>query len=129
VKDCLSLFEEILNDYILSEENPHQATEDSPEDHNELLSQVAEYENAFNAWTTFASVFAASNQSLEYRIRKHKETHDIIIRLLELLRQNLFFGSSTQPFIIVCSMVLIFSKSLANQHRTSLILDKTQLCP
>jgi hypothetical protein len=129
VKDCLSLFEEILNGYISSDENPQQATQDSQDDRNELLSQVAEYEDGFNAWTAFASVFAASDQSLEYRIRNHKETHDIIIRLLELLRQNLFFGSSTQTFIIVYNMLLILSKSLANQHRTSLILDKTQFCP
>lgn len=96
--ECIDLFNDALRGYakglgtVSNEENSQKYRENSHEDLHRIIARLAECHEAFEAWLSFASVFAGSDKCLEYRIRTHKATQDIIIRLLEVLRQNLFFG-------------------------------------
>lgn len=75
-RDCDILFQEACrNDSIHSEG---------------ISSPVDGYHEAFTSWTSFLYVFAAANSCLDYRLRKHRSVTDIIIRLLEILRQNVY---------------------------------------
>lgn len=76
--DCNELFEEIIDAGTVNQEEP--------------ISQTIKYRDAFTAWASFVCVFAEPESSLDCRLQKHASVQDIIIRLLELLRQNLFIG-------------------------------------
>lgn len=76
--DCNELFEQIINT--------------SSANQQEIISQTIVYRDAFTALTSFLSIFNEPGSSLDYRLRKHESIQDIMIRLLELLRQNIFAG-------------------------------------
>lgn len=51
---------------------------------------VGEYYHRFDAWALFLCVFDADNACLDYRLRNVPAIQDMIIRLLEILRRNVF---------------------------------------
>jgi hypothetical protein len=53
-------------------------------------SLVEEYYHRFDAWVSFLCVFDAENACLDYRLRNVPAIQDMIIRLLEILRRNVF---------------------------------------
>lgn len=76
--DCNELFEQIIDAGFVNRQ--------------EITSQTVVYRDAFTALTSFLCIFNEPNSSLDYRLRNHESIQDIMIRLLELLRQNLFTG-------------------------------------
>lgn len=55
---------------------------------------VEEYQRRFNAWALYLGVFAGTTSCLDHRLRNHSTLQDMIIRLLEILRRNVFLGMS-----------------------------------
>jgi hypothetical protein len=55
----------------------------------EVLHFVKEYQRRFEGWCSFLGVFAFQNASLDYRLRRHPSLQDMILRLLDILRENL----------------------------------------
>ncbi|KAF5621995.1 serine threonine kinase [Fusarium sp. NRRL 52700] len=101
-RDCKDLFEEILQSIMKGpdargKDEASQTVTESQQTAEHIIIQLKEYGNAFSTWAAFTSVFAPPDTCLEYRLRKHESTRDIIIRLLELLRQNLFIVSCELP--------------------------------
>jgi hypothetical protein len=76
--DCDELFQEISNASVGNQ--------------RKIVSQTVVYRDAFAALTSFLCIFNEPDVCLDYRLRKHESIQDIMIRLLELLRQNLFAG-------------------------------------
>lgn len=76
--DCNELFEQIIKASSVNQ--------------REIISQTIVYRDAFSALTSFLCFFSEPGSSLDYRLRRHESIQDIMIRLLELLRQNLFIG-------------------------------------
>ncbi|EXL91182.1 hypothetical protein NOF04DRAFT_18091 [Fusarium oxysporum II5] len=74
--DCNELFEQIIKTSSVNQ--------------REIISQTIVYRDAFSALTSFLCFFSEPGSSLDYRLRRHESIQDIMIRLLELLRQNLF---------------------------------------
>ena len=84
--DCDSLFQEI-----------HETEKISPS----LKRHLDEYNDRFDSWASFLGVFAGQTASLDYRLRRHQDYQDMIARLLDILRRNLFvckFQSSPNVF-------------------------------
>ncbi|KAF5702071.1 hypothetical protein FMUND_13624 [Fusarium mundagurra] len=77
--DCNEFFEQIINTSSVNQQ--------------EIISQTFVYRDAFIALTSFLCIFDEPGSSLDYRLRRHESIQDIMIRLLELLRQNLFIVS------------------------------------
>jgi hypothetical protein len=50
------------------------------------------YQCRFDGWCTFLGVFADESAALDYRLREHVALQDMINRMLDMLRQNLFLG-------------------------------------
>ncbi|KAF4944628.1 hypothetical protein FGADI_12566 [Fusarium gaditjirri] len=74
--DCNELFEQIINASSVNQQ--------------EIISKAIDYRDAFAALTSFLCIFHEPDSSLDYRLRRHESIKDIMIRLFELLRQNLF---------------------------------------
>ncbi|KAF3314545.1 hypothetical protein TWF173_004628 [Orbilia oligospora] len=75
--DCRELFDKIL---------------DAPSPPR-VARLIREYQERFNAWTSFLGVFAGEDACLDHRLRNHSALQDMIIRLLDVLRRNLFLVS------------------------------------
>ncbi|KAK6499942.1 hypothetical protein TWF481_010298 [Arthrobotrys musiformis] len=76
-RDCNELFEKLMS--------PPGGPSES-----EISTFVQEYHGRFDAWTSFLGVFASGNASLDYRFQRHPGLQDMVIRLLDVLRRNLF---------------------------------------
>ncbi|KAK6515996.1 hypothetical protein TWF281_004586 [Arthrobotrys megalospora] len=84
--DCSELF-----DKCLEVSKSGTATEQSLS--NEVSRFVWEYKGRFDAWASFLGVFAGEKSCLDYRLRNHSALQDMVIRLLDILRRNLFLVS------------------------------------
>ncbi|KAI0111192.1 hypothetical protein GGR51DRAFT_69265 [Nemania sp. FL0031] len=63
----------------------------------EELGLIAKkYQLHFNAWVSYLGVFANNESSLDHRLKNHLALQDTIIRLLDMLRQNLFLASKLE---------------------------------
>ncbi|KAK6500265.1 hypothetical protein TWF481_010610 [Arthrobotrys musiformis] len=82
--DCSELFDKCLD----SSSNPPQQFLSS-----EVARFVQEYYSRFNAWVSFLGVFAGEKACLDHRLRHHPVLQDMVIRLLDILRRNLFLVS------------------------------------
>ena len=56
------------------------------------LDFVADYYDRFEAWAAFLGVFSGPLASLDHRLRRHPSIQDMVMRLLDILRHNLFDG-------------------------------------
>ena len=79
--DCKELFAEVLA---------------HPEDiSRRLVLIIEEHRRRFDAWVSYLGVFATTDDAgLDYRVRRHPALQDMIIRLLEMLRDNLLLLST-----------------------------------
>ena len=50
---------------------------------------VTEYQQKFIIWAAHLGVFARKSQSLDTRLRNHADIHDLVARLLDILRRSL----------------------------------------
>ena len=55
-----------------------------------LKRHLDEYSDRFDSWASYLGVFAGQAASLDYRLRRHPDFQDMIARLLDILRRNLF---------------------------------------
>ena len=53
---------------------------------------LREYDSRFIAWCSFMSVFAGSEACLDHKLRDHSALQDMILRLLDVLRRNLYLS-------------------------------------
>jgi hypothetical protein len=83
--DCDELFDECMARSTNSHEHP------LPLDISHIMK---EYHHRFHGWCTFLGVFAHESVALDYRLRRHAAPQDMIIRMLDMLRQNLFLGKT-----------------------------------
>ena len=81
--DCNKLFGESLARSIAVHKHPLPL---------EVLHAMEQYHHRFNGWCTFLGVFAAEIAALDSRLRRHASLQDMVIRMLDMLRQNLFLG-------------------------------------
>ena len=83
--DCNELFDECLA----------QSGDSQGRHYSRIVPFVKEYRRRFDAWSSFLGVFATrSNARLDYRVRCHPALQDMLIRLLEMLRENLLLLNS-----------------------------------
>ncbi|KAK6336872.1 hypothetical protein TWF718_009661 [Orbilia javanica] len=82
--DCSELFTKCLDS---SSKPPAQFLS------SEVARFVQEYQDRFNAWVSFLTVFAGEKECLDHRLRHHPALQDMVIRLLDILRRNLFLVS------------------------------------
>ncbi|KAH7371574.1 hypothetical protein BKA66DRAFT_469547 [Pyrenochaeta sp. MPI-SDFR-AT-0127] len=80
-EDCKQLFDECLARSVDSHVHPLPL---------QILHAINEYHHRFDGWCKFLGVFANEFTALDYRLRRHAALQDMIIRMLDLLRQNLF---------------------------------------
>jgi hypothetical protein len=85
-EDCNELFNEYLKRSVASHGQPP---------HLQFSHMIKEYHHRFDGWCTFLGVFTGGNAALDYRLRRHAALQDMIIRMLDMLRQNLFLGKRT----------------------------------
>jgi len=81
--DCNNLFDQCLARSSVSEGDFY----------SQHIQFIKEYCRRFNAWSSFLGVFANKNASLDNRLRRHPALQDMIMRLLDMLRRNLFLGN------------------------------------
>ena len=81
--ECMEIFDECLARSVTSHQHPLSA---------QVLRTIKQYQHRFDGWCTFLGVFADENSALDYRLRQHVALKDMIIRLLDVLRQNLFLS-------------------------------------
>ena len=62
-----------------------------------VLAFVKEYQRRFAGWCSFLGVFAKEDASLDSRLRRHPSLQDIILRLLDILRDNLLLVVEYRP--------------------------------
>jgi len=87
--DCGDLFQEIRENNKVSPS---------------LKRYLDEYSDRFDSWASFLGIFAGETASLDYRLRRHQDFQDMVTRLLDILRRNLF-ACRFQPslsFMIHC---------------------------
>lgn len=82
-EDCDEMFHDCLARSVVSKEHPLPL---------DVLYMMGEYQQRFNGWCTFLGVFANEITNLDYRLRNHEALQDMVIRMLDMLRQNLFLG-------------------------------------
>jgi hypothetical protein len=82
-EDCDELFHDCLARSGASHEHPLPS---------EVSHPMKEYHQRFNGWCTFLGVYANEITNLDYRLRNHEALQDMMIRMLNMLRQNLFLG-------------------------------------
>jgi hypothetical protein len=82
-KDCNELFAECLARSSAIHRQPLSL---------QLLRTIKEYYHRFDGWCTFLGVFAVENAALDYRLRRHVSLQDMLIRMIDMLRQNLFLS-------------------------------------
>ncbi|CAN9264370.1 unnamed protein product [Alternaria alternata] len=58
----------------------------------EVSHTIKEYHQRFHGWCTFLGVFGNKTTNLDYRLRSHEALQDMVIRMLDMLRQNLFLA-------------------------------------
>lgn len=85
--DCSELFEKYLSHPSSSAKYTLPSTVSS-----EVIRFLQELKDRFDAWSSFLGVFAATNACLDYRLRRHPALQDMIIRLLDVLRRNIYLG-------------------------------------
>ncbi|KAM0710562.1 hypothetical protein Q7P35_002233 [Cladosporium inversicolor] len=83
--ECNELFGESLARSSAVHKHPHKHPLPL-----EVLHAMEEYHHRFNGWCTFLGVFAADIAALDSRLRRHASLQDMVIRMLDMLRQNLF---------------------------------------
>jgi hypothetical protein len=81
--ECNELFDECLESSVSSPQHPISL---------QVSQIVREYRCRFDGWCTFLGVFGAEDTALDHRLRRHVALQDMILRMLDMLRQNLFFG-------------------------------------
>jgi hypothetical protein len=82
-EDCDRLFHDCLARSLASHEHPLPL---------QVSHTMREYHHRFDGWCTFLGVFANEITNLDYRLRNHEALQDMVIRMLDMLRQNLFLG-------------------------------------
>ncbi|KAK6507646.1 hypothetical protein TWF481_006072 [Arthrobotrys musiformis] len=83
-RDCRGLFERALKASSSSSSTQQYCISTA------AVPLVREYQNRFDAWTTFSGVFARDNASLDHKLRNHPGLYDMILRLLNIIRRNIF---------------------------------------
>ncbi|KAF3935816.1 hypothetical protein ABW19_dt0205649 [Dactylella cylindrospora] len=83
--DCSELFNKCLD----TSDNP---TSTQWSFSSEVTHLAQEYQSRFNAWASFLCVLASENVCLDHRLRRHPSLQDMFIRLLDVLRRNLFLS-------------------------------------
>ncbi|KAF2148083.1 WD40 repeat-like protein [Myriangium duriaei CBS 260.36] len=59
---------------------------------------AAEYHAKFEAWAAVLGVFGGDVSSLDYRLRKHPSVQEAVLRLLNILRNDLFLASTNTAY-------------------------------
>ena len=63
-----------------------------------VLRFLNDYQRRFEGWCAYLSVFALRERaSLDYRLRDHPSLQDMIMRLLDILRDNLLMVTDHEP--------------------------------
>ncbi|KAL2845286.1 hypothetical protein BJY01DRAFT_247758 [Aspergillus pseudoustus] len=80
-EDCNALSQKCVNRFAQSAPSSVAAG---------LHQFVEEFQGRFEAWASYLAVFAGQHSSLDHRVHRHPSLQDMIIRLLDTLRRNLF---------------------------------------
>lgn len=89
-EDCKEIFDECLARSVTSHQHPLSA---------HVLRTIKQYQHRFDGWCIFLGVFADETSALDYRLRQHVALQDMIMRLLDVLRQNLFLSKETSTYV------------------------------
>ncbi|KAI0895104.1 hypothetical protein F4806DRAFT_469895 [Annulohypoxylon nitens] len=84
-RDCRSLFVQL--EERLENEN-----------HVEEYGAVLDYHDRFEAWAAFLGVFGGNVSSLDYRLRRHSSIQDLVMRLLDVLRDEILIDYHDSPY-------------------------------
>lgn len=76
------------------------------------LDVAAEYYETFEASAAYLGVFSGKLASLDYRLRRHPSIQDLVMRLLDILRHNLFYGEVLPGSWVACERNLTATSSL-----------------
>ncbi|EPS39001.1 hypothetical protein H072_7246 [Dactylellina haptotyla CBS 200.50] len=80
-RDCSEMFKKCLE--TRSEVPRHFPS-------SEIARFIQEYQSRFDAWVSFLRVFDGGQACLDRRLQKHPALQDMFIRLLDILRRNIF---------------------------------------